>query len=114
MYPTARRQTPDRRIDRLLDPIQVREMRLFGTALAGNARDQRHLMRSGHALDTPTKDKDSVMHTDLHDFLVRLARTIAMSLAPVAFIAFVTMPASLHHHIGASVSAQQMGPQHMT
>ena len=34
------------------------------------------------------------MQTGLHDFLARIARTIAMTLVPVAFIAFVTMPAA--------------------
>lgn len=54
------------------------------------------------------------MQTDLHDFLARLARTIAMTLVPVALIAFVTMPASLHHHIGTPASVVGAAPQHMT
>jgi hypothetical protein len=54
------------------------------------------------------------MQTDLHEFLTCIARMIAMSLAPVAFIAFVTMPASLHHHIGARSDAVEITPQHMT
>ena len=54
------------------------------------------------------------MQTDLHDFLVRITRTIAMTLVPVALIAFVTMPASLHHHIGTSVNVVEVPPQHMT
>ena len=54
------------------------------------------------------------MQTDLHDFMVRIARTIAMTLIPVAFIAFVTMPASLHHHIGTSANPVDVAPQHMS
>jgi hypothetical protein len=54
------------------------------------------------------------MQTDLHDFLARIARTIAMTLLPVAFIAFVTMPASLHHHIGTPANMVEVAPQHMT
>lgn len=54
------------------------------------------------------------MQADLHDFLVRLARTIIMTLVPVAFIVFVSMPASLHHHIGNAASVVEVAPQHMT
>jgi hypothetical protein len=54
------------------------------------------------------------MQTDLHDFLARIARTIAMTLVPVAFIAFVTLPASLHHHIGPTDNMEAIAPQHMT
>jgi hypothetical protein len=54
------------------------------------------------------------MQIDLHDFLARIVGTIAMTLAPVVFIAFVTMPASLHHHIGTSANVVEAWPQHMT
>jgi hypothetical protein len=54
------------------------------------------------------------MQTDLQDFLARLLRMLVMTLAPVALIAFVTMPASLHHHIGKPVSVQEGAPAHMT
>jgi hypothetical protein len=54
------------------------------------------------------------MQADLHDFLARIARTIAITLVPVAFIAFVTMPASLHHHIGKPANVVEISPQHMT
>jgi hypothetical protein len=54
------------------------------------------------------------MQADLHDFLARIARTITMTLVPVAFIAFVTMPASLHHHIGTPTELVESAPQHMT
>jgi hypothetical protein len=58
--------------------------------------------------------KDPFMQTDLQDFLARLFRMIVMTLAPVALIAFVTMPASLHHHIGTPVGVQAVAPGHMT
>jgi hypothetical protein len=54
------------------------------------------------------------MQTDLHDFLVRIARTIAMTLIPVALIAFVTMPAGLHHHIRTPANLVEVAPEHMT
>jgi hypothetical protein len=54
------------------------------------------------------------MQADLQDFLARLVRMIVMTLAPVALITFVTMPASLHHHIGTTVSVQEVAPAHMT
>jgi hypothetical protein len=54
------------------------------------------------------------MQSDLHDFLARIARTIAMTLDPVAFIAFVTMPTSLHHHIGTPANVGETAPRHMT
>jgi len=58
--------------------------------------------------------KDPVMQTDLHEFLACIARTIAMTLAPLAFVAFVTMPASRHHHIGTTARVVDIAPQHMT
>jgi hypothetical protein len=38
------------------------------------------------------------MHTDLHEFLSRLAGAVAMSLVPVVLAAFLTMPSTLHRH----------------
>ncbi len=49
-----------------------------------------------------------------HNFLTRIARTVAMTLLPVAFITFVTLPASLHHHIGTPANGLELAPQHMT
>jgi hypothetical protein len=37
-----------------------------------------------------------------------------MTLVPVTLIAFVTMPASLHHHIGTPGNVMDVAPQHMT
>jgi hypothetical protein len=54
------------------------------------------------------------MQTDLHDFPSRIVGTIIMTLIPVLMVAFITMPASLHHHIGVSAQSAQTAPQHMT
>ena len=54
------------------------------------------------------------MQTDLRHFLAHIFITTAMTLFPVALIAFVTMPASLHHHIGTPANLMQAAPQHMT
>lgn len=59
-------------------------------------------------------DKHTNMQTDLQNFLSRLAGTVAMTLVPVALIVFLTMPASLHHHIGTPLATADAGPQHMT
>lgn len=58
--------------------------------------------------------KDSLMQVDLHDFLTRFIRTVVMTLVPVAMLVFFTMPASMHHHIGAPTSVAEEAPQHMT
>jgi hypothetical protein len=54
------------------------------------------------------------MHTDLSDFLTHLASTVAMALIPVALIAVLSMPASLHHHMGAATALAHVQPTHMT
>ena len=54
------------------------------------------------------------MQSDLHDFLARIARTVAMTLLPVAFITFATLPSSLHHHFGTPANVVDVVPQHMT
>jgi hypothetical protein len=54
------------------------------------------------------------MQNDLQNFLVRIVRTITMSLVPVVFIAFITLPASLHHHIGTPDMAVETTPEHMS
>ena len=54
------------------------------------------------------------MQTDLHHFLTRLAGVIAMTLVPVIFIAFVSMPLSLNRHPG-DPAVESNGPvPHMT
>jgi hypothetical protein len=54
------------------------------------------------------------MQKDLQNFLVLIVRTITMSLIPMVFIAFVTLPASLHHHIGTPDMAVETTPAHMS
>jgi hypothetical protein len=54
------------------------------------------------------------MQTDRHDFPARIVGTIIMTLIPVLMIAFVTMPASLHHHLSVSTKLAETAPQHMT
>lgn len=54
------------------------------------------------------------MQTDLHDFLIRLAGVIAMTLVPVVFIAFVSMPLSLNRHPGERAVESNAPVPHMT
>jgi hypothetical protein len=76
---------------------------------------QRTLIGDAHAVGTQRRSPRNLdMQTDLQDFLARIARTILMTLIPVALVAFVTMPASLHHHIGSPTPMQDTVPQHMT
>lgn len=53
------------------------------------------------------------MHADLHQFLSRFIGTIALALAPVVFIAFVTMPLGLNRHSG-EIAQVDAPPKHMT
>lgn len=55
------------------------------------------------------------MHTDLRSFLTRFAGVVLMTLMPIAFITFVSVPLNLNRHPGEltqHVSAPL--PQHMT
>lgn len=54
------------------------------------------------------------MQTELHQFLSRLAGTVAMTLVPVVLIAFMTLPMSLHHRVGGTQGTAIAAPQHMT
>jgi hypothetical protein len=54
------------------------------------------------------------MQTDLHEFLARLAGTVAMTLVPVVLIAFLCMPSSLHHHLGYAQIDSTSPVAHMT
>lgn len=54
------------------------------------------------------------MQKDLQNFLVRIVKTITMTIFPVMFIAFITLPASLHHHIGTPDMSVEPTPQHMS
>lgn len=54
------------------------------------------------------------MHADLHEFLARLAGAVAMTLVPVVFVAFVSMPLSLNRHPGELPVAANAPAAHMT
>lgn len=53
------------------------------------------------------------MNKDLRDFLAQLIGTIAMTLAPVVFTTFVTVPYALERHPGDLPRADAVA-QHMT
>jgi hypothetical protein len=54
------------------------------------------------------------MQNDLHEFLARLAGTVAMTLLPVLLIAMLSMPSSLHHHVGNPPIEPNAPVAHMT
>lgn len=54
------------------------------------------------------------MQDDLREFLTRLAATVVMTLVPVVFIAFVSMPLSLRRHPGEAPSSASPSFAHMT
>ena len=54
------------------------------------------------------------MQDDLREFLVRFAGTVAMTLVPVVFIAFVSMPLSLNRHPGDPPPDARASFSHMT
>ena len=54
------------------------------------------------------------MQVDLHEFLSRLTGTVVMTLAPVVFIAFLSLPSSLHHHFGSDLIEPNAPVAHMT
>jgi hypothetical protein len=53
------------------------------------------------------------MHTELRSFLAHLLGTVTMTLVPVIFTAFISMPLSLERHPGET-SASTTLSQHMT
>lgn len=54
------------------------------------------------------------MQIDLREFLSRLAGVVASTLIPVMFIAFLSMPFSLHHHLGNQPNDRSAPVLHMT
>ncbi len=54
------------------------------------------------------------MHVDLREFVTRFAATVVMTLVPVVFIAFVSMPLSLGRHPGEAAPAASLWLAHMT
>jgi hypothetical protein len=59
-------------------------------------------------------NKERRMQVDLREFLSRLVGAVALTLLPVLLIAFVAMPASLHHHLGNQPADQNAPIAHMT
>ena len=53
------------------------------------------------------------MHPELHRFLSRFIGTVILTLIPVIFIAFVSMPISLNRHPGEPAPAD-LPLRHMT
>ena len=55
------------------------------------------------------------MHTDLRNFVARFAGVVLMTLMPIAFITFVSVPLNLNRHPGdlAPLTSAPLA-QHMT
>lgn len=54
------------------------------------------------------------MQDDLRDFLYRFVGTVALTLVPVVFIAFASMPMALSRHPGEAPSGATPLYVHMT
>ncbi len=55
------------------------------------------------------------MNTDLRDFLARFAGVVLMTLMPIAFTTFISVPLNLNHHPEEPPrNASTPLPQHMT
>jgi hypothetical protein len=54
------------------------------------------------------------MHIELRRFLTQLMGVVVMSLVPVVFTAFLTMPWSLGRHPGEAVPLGTIELRHMT
>jgi hypothetical protein len=54
------------------------------------------------------------MQADLHEFLRRLAGTVAMALVPVVLTAFLALPSTLHRHPGEPAADPNAPAAHMT
>lgn len=55
------------------------------------------------------------MHTELRHFVTRFAGVVQMTLMPIAFITFVSVPLNLNRHPGDLTQHSSAPlPQHMT
>jgi hypothetical protein len=54
------------------------------------------------------------MQADLRDFLVRFVGAVVMTLIPVVFIAFLSMPLSLNRHPGETAPGASPSFSHLT
>lgn len=53
------------------------------------------------------------MQVDLRELLSRLVAVVALTLIPVVFIAFLSVPSSLHHHVGNPPNDRNAPVAHM-
>jgi hypothetical protein len=54
------------------------------------------------------------MPSDLREFLACVSGTMGMALIAVMLVAFVTLPSSLHHHIGSQPNDAAFPTTHLT
>lgn len=54
------------------------------------------------------------MQSDLREFVAHVIGTMGMALIAVIIIGFLTLPSSLHHHIGTQPSNAPAHSTHMT
>lgn len=54
------------------------------------------------------------MQIDLHEFLSRLTGAVTLALVPVLLTTFLTLPGTLHHHVGHAVIDPNAPLAHMT
>ena len=89
----------------------VRLMVINGTASIATRSDHVHAQRStlGSSINPP----EPTMHPELRRFLSRFIGTVVLTLIPVIFIAFVSMPISLNRHPGEPVPTD-LPFRHMT
>jgi len=72
-------------------------------------------MRVTDAVRTESPTERSDMHTQLQSFLRRYFGVVMITLAPVIFTAFVSIPFNLERHPGEVAAAQQEAPvRHMS
>jgi hypothetical protein len=86
-------------------------MVINGTPSIAVRSDGVHAQRSilGSSITPP----EPTMHPELHRFLLRFIGTVILTLIPVIFIAFVSMPISLNRHPGEPAPTD-MPLRHMT
>jgi hypothetical protein len=72
-------------------------------------------MRVTDAVGTESSTERSDMHTQLQSFLRRYLGVVAITLAPVIFTAFVSIPFNLERHPGEIAAVQPDAPmRHMS
>jgi hypothetical protein len=72
-------------------------------------------MRVTDAVGTESSTERTDMHTQLQSFLRRYLGVVVITLAPVIFTAFVSIPFNLERHPGEVAAAQQEAPvRHMS